>query len=137
MSLQRTLLIILALVLILLAVSAGQDLDASGSAPGLAERLGYPEDTRLLIVHADDVGVSHGVNLATFDALASGQVTSGSIMVPCEGLQEVADYAAAHPEADLGIHLTLTRERLAEPGWGPVASKTDVPSLARSERVRS
>ena len=108
----------------------GQERDVSRPQPGptLAERLGYDRQARLLIVHADDVGSSHAVNLATFDALASGQVTSASIMVPCAGLREVADYAATHPEADLGLHLTLTSG--GSPGrWGPVASKADVPSL--------
>jgi len=89
---------------------AGQGCAAAGpeSSPSLVERLGYDKDTRLLIVHADDVGASHAINLASFDALASGLVTSASVMVPCAGLQEVADYAAKHPEADLGLHLTRT-----------------------------
>jgi len=111
----------------------GQEPDVSGPHPGptLAERLGYNRQARLLIVHADDVGSSRAVNLATFDALASGQVTSASVMVPCAGLQEVAEYAATHPEADLGLHLTLTSGR--SPGrWGPVASRAAVPSLVDS-----
>jgi predicted glycoside hydrolase/deacetylase ChbG (UPF0249 family) len=126
--------ITLAIVAMLPVGLSGQELDVSGPRPGpsLAERLGYRKDARLLIVHADDVGVTHGVNQATFNALASGQVTSASVMVPCAGLQEVADYATTHPEADLGLHLTLTNERSAGGQWGPVASKTDVPSLVDS-----
>ncbi len=111
----------------------GQEPEVSGPQPGptLAERLGYDRQARLLIVHADDLGSTHAVNLATFDALASGQVTSASIMVPCAGLPEVAEYAANHREADLGLHLTLTSG--GSPGqWGPVASKADVPSLVDS-----
>ena len=103
-----------------------------GTGPTLVERLGYEKDARLLIVHADDVGASHAINLASFDALASGLVTSASIMVPCAGLQEVADYAARHPEADLGLHLTLTSDD-AHDRWGPVALKSAVPSLIDSQ----
>src|ERR1041384_5191323 len=45
-----------------------------------AERLGHGPDARLLMVHADDAGMCHSVNLATTDALLSGSVQSASIM---------------------------------------------------------
>lgn len=94
----------------------------------VAERLGYPADSRLLIIHADDLAVAHSEDAASFDALDKHAVTSASIMVPCPWLTEVATYAKAHPEADLGLHLTLTSEWKTY-RWGPVASKDTVPSL--------
>jgi predicted glycoside hydrolase/deacetylase ChbG (UPF0249 family) len=133
MSFASRLPIVLAIVSTIAVGLHGQERAAPGPRPGptLAERLGYDRQARLVIVHADDVGLSHAVNVATFDALASGQVTSASVMVPCAGLQEVADYAVRHPKADLGLHLTLTSG--AAPGrWGPVAPKADVPSLVDS-----
>src|ERR1044072_8871763 len=75
----------------------------------IAERLGYPRDAKLLIVHADDLGMAHSVNAATIKALGTGLVNSGSIMVPCPWLSEIAAFARANPSADLGLHLTLTR----------------------------
>jgi predicted glycoside hydrolase/deacetylase ChbG (UPF0249 family) len=134
MSVVRRISIILATASILGVGWAGEKEAAAGSEPGpsLVERLGYSKDARLLIVHADDVGSSHAINLASFDALASGQVSSASVMVPCAALQEVADYAVAHPEADLGLHLTLTSDD-AHDHWGPVAPKTEVPSLVDSQ----
>ena len=48
----------------------------------LAEKLGYPSDTKLLIIHGDDVGVSHSQTKATFDAMKYGIVNSTSMMVP-------------------------------------------------------
>jgi predicted glycoside hydrolase/deacetylase ChbG (UPF0249 family) len=94
----------------------------------VAERLGYPRDAKLLIVHADDLGMAHSVNVATMKALETGLVNSGSIMVPCPWLSEIAAYARANPQADLGLHLTLTSEWTSL-RWGPVSSKDRVSSL--------
>ena len=94
----------------------------------LAERLGYPRDAKLIIVHADDLGMAHSVNVATIKALESGLVTSGSIMMPCPWVPEIAAFARANPQADLGLHLTLTSE-WTQLRWGPVSSKDRVASL--------
>ena len=94
----------------------------------IAEKLGYPKDAKLLIIHADDIGVAHGENSATFKALQTGSVSSGSIMVPCPWLTEVAAYVKENPKADLGLHLTLTSE-WKHYKWGPVTSTSSVPGL--------
>jgi chitin disaccharide deacetylase len=94
----------------------------------LAERLGYPRDSKLLIIHADDLAVSHSEDSASFDALDKGAASSASIMIPCPWLTEVAAYAKTHPDADLGLHLTLTAEWKSD-RWGSVASKDTVLSL--------
>ena len=101
---------------------------AAAQNRSLAERLGYPADARLLIVHADDLGMSHSVNVATVKGFESGLVNSGSIMVPCPWFPEIATYARANPQADLGLHLTLTSEWTSF-RWGPVSSKDRVSSL--------
>ena len=94
----------------------------------IAERLGYPRDAKLLIVHADDLGMAHSVNAATIKAFETGLVNSGSIMVPCPWLTEIAAYARDNPKADLGLHLTLTSEWTSF-RWGPVTPKDRVKSL--------
>ena len=94
----------------------------------VAERLGHPADSKLLIIHADDLAVAHSVDTASFEALNKNAVTSASIMVPCPWLNEVAAYAKDYPDADLGLHLTLTSEWKSF-RWGPVESKNKVMSL--------
>ena len=101
---------------------------ALGQTKTIAERLGYPSDSKLLIIHADDLAVAHSEDAASFDALDKNAMTSASVMIPCPWLNEVADYAKSHPDADLGLHLTLTSEWKTY-RWGPVESKDKVPSL--------
>ena len=97
-------------------------------AQTLVERLGYPPGTKLLVVHADDLGETHSVNAAAIKALQGGTINSASMMVPCPWFPEIADYAKSHPDADFGLHLTLTSERVYY-RWGPVAPADKVPSL--------
>lgn len=76
----------------------------------LAEKLGYPKDSKLLIVHADDLGLSHSTDSAVIRAFEEKAITSGSIMVPCPWFPEIAEYVKKNPGLDVGIHLTLTAE---------------------------
>src|SRR3954468_9831744 len=96
-----------------------------------AERLGYPADSKLLIIHADDLGAAHSADAASFDALDKGAISSASIMMPTPWVTEVAAYARTHPNADLGLHLTLTSEWDTY-RWGTVESKDKVRSLLDS-----
>jgi predicted glycoside hydrolase/deacetylase ChbG (UPF0249 family) len=112
-------------VLTILAIAL---LSIAAQSQSIAERLGYPANSKLLILHADDLAVAHSQDAASFAALDQGAVTSASIMIPCPWLTEVADYAKSHPNADLGLHLTLTSEWKTY-RWGPVESKDKVPSL--------
>jgi chitin disaccharide deacetylase len=94
----------------------------------IAEKLGYPKNAKLVIIHADDLGVAHSENAASTTAMEKGSVNSASIMVPTPWFPEIAHYAATHPNADLGLHITLTSE-WKYLKWGPVTPDHLVPGL--------
>jgi predicted glycoside hydrolase/deacetylase ChbG (UPF0249 family) len=90
--------------------------------------LGYGPEDRLLILHADDIGMCHASNAAYLQAVEAGQIKTGSIMVPCPWFPEIAAYCREHPDCDLGLHLTLTSEWKYY-RWPPVASAAQVLGL--------
>ena len=97
----------------------------------IAQRLGYNKNAKLLIIHADDIGVSHSVNQASFNAFKSESISSGSIMVPCPWLLEVAKFSKLNPKYDLGLHLTITSE-WENYKWDGISSSNEISSLLNS-----
>ncbi|MBZ0261931.1 MAG: polysaccharide deacetylase family protein [Hyphomicrobiales bacterium] len=74
-----------------------------------------------VIIHADDLGMSHGANAAFAELCHLGACSSGSVMVPCPWFVEVATMARAARGLDLGVHLTLTSE-MSHYKWRPLTA---------------
>lgn len=94
----------------------------------IQKRLGYKRNAKLLIIHADDFGLTGSENRATIEAFEKGIVKSASIMVPCRGFEGASEYARNQFGIDMGIHLTLTSEYDTYK-WGPVLPLAEVKSL--------
>jgi predicted glycoside hydrolase/deacetylase ChbG (UPF0249 family) len=60
---------------------------------------------RILIVNADDFGLSRGVNHGIVRAYEHGIVTRASLMVLRAGAREAGDYARTHPGLSIGLHV--------------------------------
>ncbi|MFC2123374.1 polysaccharide deacetylase family protein [Bacteroidota bacterium] len=93
-----------------------------------AEKLGFPSGKKVIILHADDVGMCEEANIAASEYLTNDQIQSGAIMTPCPNAQEFIQWAIDHPEEDVGIHLTLTSEWKTY-RWGPLTKPEEVPGL--------
>ena len=90
--------------------------------PTLAQRLGYAAEAKLVIINADDLGSCHSANVGVFECLATGTVTSATLMVPCPWAREAR---SRYRGEDIGVHLTLNAEYELY-RWGPI---THAPSL--------
>lgn len=67
---------------------------------------------KYLIINADDFGMCHAHNVATFELLKKGAITSSTIMACCPWAYEAAKFAKENPQFAIGAHLTNTSE------WG-------------------
>jgi len=108
-----------AVVLGLCAWGAAQQALQSQSKT-VAEKLDYPANARLLVIQAEDLGMAHSIDKASFDALEKGWVTSAGILVPGPWFPEVLRWSRSHPNADLGIRLDLNAD-WSSYRWRPVS----------------
>jgi predicted glycoside hydrolase/deacetylase ChbG (UPF0249 family)/predicted neuraminidase len=97
-----------------------------------AEKLGYPSGSKVLLLHMDDAGMCAEANGAVKRYITEGRVMSTAVMMPCPYADAFVKWAKDHPEADVGVHLTLTSE-WRNYRWGPLTEKTKVPGLLDSE----
>lgn len=104
----------------------------SNSSEGVLRRLGYSKRAKLLIIHADDLGLSSSENEASIEAMKHGSVNSGSVIAPCLKFQEIVNFSKSNPQADIGIHLTITSE-WGSYKWRPILPTNEVPSLVDSD----
>ncbi|MBC8395406.1 MAG: polysaccharide deacetylase family protein [Candidatus Marinimicrobia bacterium] len=93
-----------------------------------AEKLGYPKGSKVVILHADDIGMCPEANQAAEPYLLHDNIQSAAAMAPCPNFEEFSEWAMNNPTEDIGLHLTLTSEWQTY-RWGPVSEHESVPGL--------
>ncbi|MEA3327924.1 MAG: polysaccharide deacetylase family protein [Chloroflexota bacterium] len=88
----------------------------------ILKNLGFSNDDRVVIIHTDDIGMCQASVEAFAEMVDFGLISSGAVMVPCPWFLEAAAFTRAHPEADMGVHLTLTSEWETY-RWGPISTQ--------------
>jgi hopanoid biosynthesis associated protein HpnK len=78
--------------------------------------------SRHLVVNADDLGLTIGVNDGIFDAHDSGILTSASLIANAPATADAIRRVRTHPSLGIGVHLTLVDGE-------PVLPPGDVPTL--------
>jgi chitin disaccharide deacetylase len=99
------------------------------------KKLGFSNGDRVVIFHADDIGVCQASVDAYADLLEFGLLSSVATMVPCGWFPAVAAFCREHqdhPRLDMGIHLTLTSE-YDTLRWGPISTRQATSGLLDEE----
>ena len=96
------------------------------------QKLGYAKTDKVIIFHADDLGMCEATLGAYRDLLDAGLLSSASLMLPCAWAPAAAALVRGYPQADLGVHLTLTSEW---PGyrWGPLGGSDAAGGLSDAQ----
>jgi len=72
---------------------------------------------RLLIVNADDLGLSPGVNAGIVESHERGIVTSASLMVRAPAAEQALVAVRAHPGLAVGLHLDIAEWEYEAGEW--------------------
>src|SRR5256885_1480347 len=120
MAVGRQLIAISSMLLVAPVVVTGQA-SAATAAAGPAT----------LIIRTDDIGMSHSVDMAMQQLLATGLPVSVTVMFACPWYQEAVEMLRAHPNVSVGVHLVLNSE-WKNYRWGPVTGREAVPTLVDS-----
>ena len=86
------------------------------------EKLGFSSQDRVVIIHADDIGMCQASVQAYYDLWEYGTISSGAVMMPCPWAPAAAELCRKNPDMDMGVHATLTSEWDLY-RWGPLSTR--------------
>lgn len=94
--------------------------------------LGYGPDDRLVILHADDLGMCGATISAYTDLIHFGILRSTAVMTPCPWFQAAVRACQELGPVDVGVHITLTSEWDSY-RWGPLSTRDAASGLLDEE----
>jgi predicted glycoside hydrolase/deacetylase ChbG (UPF0249 family) len=97
-----------------------------------AERLGFPASSTVVILHVHELGMCYESNVAVTQLLDAGLVRSAGAMAPAPWFNDASEWRRDHPEADVGLELTLNSE-FENYRWKPVSPGDVAPSVRDAE----
>lgn len=99
------------------------------------KKLRLSERDRVVIFHADDIGMCQASLDAYEDLVSFGLLSSAAVMVPCSWFPATAAFCRANQDSkriDMGVHLTLTSEWDSY-RWGPISTRNAASGLMDEE----
>jgi hypothetical protein len=93
-----------------------------------SEKLGFPAGKRVVILHADDIGMCPEANISARNYMSSDHIQSCAVMMPCPNAKKFIEWAKENPQEDVGLHLTLTSEWKTY-RWPGLTSAKEAPGL--------
>ncbi len=98
----------------------------------ILKKLGFSANERVVIFHADDIGMCEASVSAYADVIDFGLLSSAATMVPCAWFPATAVFCHTHPQVDMGVHLTLTSE-WDNYRWSPLSTADPASGLMDGE----
>ncbi|HEY3390265.1 MAG TPA: polysaccharide deacetylase family protein [Prolixibacteraceae bacterium] len=93
-----------------------------------ADKLGFPQGKKVLLLHMDDAGMCPEANAAVENYIKNRLLLSTAVMMPCTSAESFLEWSKKYPLADIGMHLTLTSE-WKDYRWGSVSEAGKIPGL--------
>ncbi len=87
----------------------------------LLKKLGFSNNDRVVIIHADDLGMCQSTITACKTLFETSGISSAAVMVPCGWFLSAARLQKDLHDVDLGVHITLTSE-WDEYRWRPIST---------------
>jgi hypothetical protein len=98
----------------------------------LLKKLGFSNDDRVVIIHADDLGMCQATITACETLFETSGISSAAVMVPCPWFLSAAELQNQFANVDLGVHITLTSE-WQKYRWRPISTVNEESGLIDSQ----
>lgn len=85
------------------------------------KKLGFSNIDRVVIIHADDLGMCQSTITACNVLFETSGISSAAVMVPCPWFLSAARLQEDLKDVDLGVHITLTSE-WDDYRWRPIST---------------